>query len=131
MTIPQLALQAVTALGIEKPAGFDGTFATFHLLKPSDRIKVTNYSRDFVKAHPDLFESATVAVAVQFDSISENEIDDGFDWGDFVSEVGNNADDLILTPVVNVGKTVSFLAYLAPLAIILGLYLFAKGKIKV
>lgn len=40
MTIPQASLMALPALGIAKPSGFDGTFATFGLLAPEDRISV-------------------------------------------------------------------------------------------
>lgn len=129
MTIPQLALQAVASLGIQKPAGFDGTFATFYLLSPQDRIRVTNYSREYVKANPTVFTPETVAVAVQFDPISEDEIDETIDWGAFWEETAHNGETLILDPIVNVGETASLLAKAAPLILIVVGYILLKKKL--
>jgi len=127
MTIPNLALQALTALGIPRPAGFDGTFNTFGLLSPADRTRVTNYSVAFVRANPEMFSESETAVAVRFDPIAGPQ-DTSFDLGEFFSEVGENAEDLIVDPVVNIGRTAGATLNALPLiALAVGAYLLWKN----
>jgi len=131
VTIPNLALQAVRALGIDAPAGFNGTFSTFHLLAPNDRIRVTNYSTAYVRANPEQFTSSEYTVAVRFAPVSEM-VSDSFDYRDFFRETGSNAVELIGAPLVNIGQTASKLALVAPLVLIVlaGFYASRQGWLK-
>lgn len=103
MTIPQASVAALEALGIDQPAGFDGTFATFGLLSPQDRISVTRWVKNYVSSNPALFTSAEVTVANSFGDVSDM-VDASFDTDLFWNEVENNANNLVVTPVQNLGN---------------------------
>lgn len=127
MTIPALALQALTALGIRRPEGFDGTFNTFNLLSPADRTRVTNYSVSFVRANPEMFTTEEANVASRFDPVAGPQ-DTSFDIEEFFSEVGDNAEELIIDPVVNVGRTTGAVLNILPLvAVGIGAFLLWKN----
>ncbi len=120
---------ALPALGIAKPSGFDGTFATFGLLAPEDRISVTRWVRNYVVDNPALFTAQEVTVANTFDDVGE-QLDEGFDYSLFWGEVGNNAQTLVVTPVQNLGNATGVLLNLAPLLLLgaVAYFLFANSS---
>lgn len=123
MTIPQASLLAVQSLGISKPAGFDGTFATFGTLGAEDRIAVTRWVRNYVADNPTLFTPQEVTVANTFDDVGD-QIDEGFDYDLFWSEVGQNAQNLVVTPIQGIGQASGLLLNLLPLLLIGGVIYF-------
>lgn len=116
-TVPQASIAALESLGIDQPAGFDGTFATFHLLSPQDRISVTRWVKNYVTQNPVLFTPETVAVAEQFGDVADLD-DASFDYDLFWTEVGNNASDLVIKPVQNIGATSGLLLNALPVILI-------------
>lgn len=129
MTIPQASLQALTALGIAKPSGFDGTFSTFGLLAPEDRISVTRWVRNYVVDNPTLFTTQEVTVANTFGDVGE-QIDESFDVSLFWEEVGANAQNLVVTPIQNVGNATGVVLNLVPLLLLgaVAYFLFANSS---
>lgn len=123
MTIPQASLLAVQSLGISKPAGFDGTFATFGTLGAEDRIAVTRWVRNYVADNPALFTSQEVTVANTFEDVGE-QIDESFDYDLFWSEVGANAQALVVTPIEGIGQASGVILNLLPLLLIAGAVYF-------
>ena len=102
-TVPQASLAALEALGIDQPAGFDGTFNTFGLLSAQDRISVTRWVKNYISSNPTQFTTAEVAVADSFGDVSDM-VDASFDTDLFWNEVENNANNLVVTPVQNLGN---------------------------
>ena len=123
MTITQASLLAVQSLGISKPAGFDGTFATFGTLGAEDRIAVTRWVRNYVADNPALFTSQEVTVANTFEDVGE-QIDESFDYDLFWSEVGANAQALVVTPIEGIGQASGVILNLLPLLLIAGAVYF-------
>lgn len=123
MTIAETSVLAVSALGIPKPAGFDGSFASFGALQPNDRIRVTNWVSAYVRDHPEKFTPAQVNVADGPDGtgwVAEEMTDEStLDTVDeFFREMGNEGISLVGDPLVSIGKASSVILSLVPLILV-------------
>lgn len=134
MTIPEASLLAVNRLGITRPSGFDGTFATFGLLQPQERIEVTRWVKNYVQQNPDQFRPAEVNVANSFGDVADLEdYSYGEQWSDFMETFTDRGYDLVGSPLVNIGESASLIAKAIPLLVIAGAIYFLvvnKSKIK-
>ena len=133
MTIAETARQIGIGQGL--PLSFGGTSAEINALDPNQKIALTNGILTYIRNNPAQFSEAQVYTANHsFTKSGDPLADASFSAGDFIVEFGNNANDLVVKPLVTLGQNVSstanLLATLVPVIIIGGLILYFLPSIR-
>lgn len=130
MTIQQAAIAVGRQIGLSPD--FDGSTAAINALDPDVQIQFTSALGAYIRANQDQFTAGQVTTANTMPSSYGALTDSSFSVGDFLAQTANNADQLVLQPLVNIGNSTTAVANALPLiAIIVGavlLYSFTKGK---
>lgn len=132
VSIQQTAVIVARRLG-GYPVDFDGSPASINDLDTDAKLALTAGIGAEIRANPNDYTDAQVGTAVSMTGLSGSPLAyAGFSISDFVSETINNAEDLVIKPLVNVGKSASFVANALPLiAIGLGVIWLLSLKKKI
>lgn len=131
MTIPELRIKGNTELGINK-SPFDGSVASYASLSDAEKIKLTNWMSAYIAGHPSEFTPQQVNVADGPDGqgFTIEQVEEYGFWEqavDFTEAVGDEAVDLIVEPLSDIGKSISYLTNLVvPVALVVGYILLSK-----
>lgn len=116
MNIQQAALLVGRQIGL--PSSFDGSVAAINALDDEHRLALTAGLGAYIRANPSDFTSQQVSVANGM-PVGFQQNDSSFDVSDFLVAVADNADELIVKPLENIGASASAVAKAAPLILIL------------
>lgn len=122
LSIQQASILVGRQIGL--PSDFGGSVEEINSLDSDTQLNFTAALGAYIRANQDQFSAGQVATANAMPSSFGQLTDSSFSVGDFLTEVESNAYDLVVAPVVDLGKDASTVAkWLPVLAIGIGLYL--------
>lgn len=129
MTIQQTAILVGRQNGL--PSSFDGSVGEINALPEDQKVDLTAGIGAYIRANGTEFTDQQLAVARSMPTDFGLQ-DSSFSVGDFLAATADNAENLIVDPLVNIGQSASLVARWVPLvAIVIGgylLYTWTKAK---
>lgn len=103
----------------------------------TERADYVRALSNYILKYPNSFSGQDLTNAVKYkDATAMEPVDTSFSWGDFGANLADNANDLLVKPAVNLGKSVAgaanFLGTFGPWLAVAGVlfigYMFVKSK---